>query len=799
MKTRAHLKYAFFLLTAALFYCRDWIFSGRPLLEIGGDLEQTYYSSLVYFHEWVRRGVFPLWNTLSLCGQPYGFHSVSRFDFYHWAAFFLDPLDAFSLVRFLALFLNGLCFYLFLVRKSVSRFGACLGALVWMITMGRSVESGLFLLPLSFLLADRYAASFKKADFVALTAALVLFLLNANPQHFLYDAIFLVAYLLTQFRPVKIKVLFLPFFFAGGLCLFHFVPQLELALHSSRHLWNEVQALSPVYLPTAVFPKWFESPSRPDLNFMVPRLLEKIYSRVPILDHTHSFAPLPYMGLFSVFAVWTSWGCWKRKASGGAAFFLAGAGTVLVFLMLNPLLDGVFFRFIPLVSGMTNVVRLFDVYRFCLAALCGIAFDDRVRHANEGHLKKMAAAWGALVGLFFAGLFVLRLMVFRTKDALVQTLGAYLEKSAASNLFIGDPAAFKNRRIGDFFDFLNQATSVSNPHLIGPICFTAALFILFFIYAKKIIGERPLWGLLTMFVLIDLGGVSGFTMPSVSRAEMSRYQPVADFLLRDKDLFRVLSVEDGKTSFSRMFLRPETNVSYGIATPDGYEQLYQERYVRFYARLSQRDRDPVSILHATETFNRSLADFANCKYLLTSAANPVLDGKEGYRKIYEGFSHKIYLNEKAMPRAFVARHLHYARNRQEAEDFINAPAEKLKDTVVLEGAPELGEEAAGDPSSVNVCVYRPDFVRIRTDLSRPGFLVLSDVYYPGWKAVVDGGRVPIYWAQTAFRAVLLDRGRHTVEFIYEPLSLKIGAGLSLFFLLGLGFYLARIDSRYVRV
>jgi uncharacterized membrane protein YfhO len=55
-------------------------------------------------------------------------------------------------------------------------------------------------------------------------------------------------------------------------------------------------------------------------------------------------------------------------------------------------------------------------------------------------------------------------------------------------------------------------------------------------------------------------------------------------------------------------------------------------------------------------------------------------------------------------------------------------------------------------------------------------LVVSDTYYPGWKAFVNGKETKIYRADYAFRAIPLDAGTHRVEFIYDPISLKLGAG-----------------------
>jgi hypothetical protein len=73
---------------------------------------------------------------------------------------------------------------------------------------------------------------------------------------------------------------------------------------------------------------------------------------------------------------------------------------------------------------------------------------------------------------------------------------------------------------------------------------------------------------------------------------------------------------------------------------------------------------------------------------------------------------------------------------------------------------------------------------LKVKASENVMLVLSDTYYPGWKVWVDGRPEKIYQANYAFRAVPLHAGIHQVKFVYDPLSLKLGAGVSLLGILG---------------
>ena len=65
----------------------------------------------------------------------------------------------------------------------------------------------------------------------------------------------------------------------------------------------------------------------------------------------------------------------------------------------------------------------------------------------------------------------------------------------------------------------------------------------------------------------------------------------------------------------------------------------------------------------------------------------------------------------------------------------------------------------------------------------PGYLVIADVWYPGWQASVDGNPVPVMRANYLFKAVPVPNGEHEVTVVYQPRVLYLGAGLS-----GLAFF-----------
>ena len=55
-----------------------------------------------------------------------------------------------------------------------------------------------------------------------------------------------------------------------------------------------------------------------------------------------------------------------------------------------------------------------------------------------------------------------------------------------------------------------------------------------------------------------------------------------------------------------------------------------------------------------------------------------------------------------------------------------------------------------------------------------GFVFLSDTYYPGWKATIDGKKTRLYRANYCFRAVKVEKGDHLIEMRFLPKSFVIG-------------------------
>jgi hypothetical protein len=143
---------------------------------------------------------------------------------------------------------------------------------------------------------------------------------------------------------------------------------------------------------------------------------------------------------------------------------------------------------------------------------------------------------------------------------------------------------------------------------------------------------------------------------------------------------------------------------------------------------------------------------------------------------------RMYANEEALPEAFVVHQARIIEDKDARLDALRNPSFDPRSEVILSEPPAAASSKAGSEAMEQAPrIFRraPDRIVINVALAQPGFLVLTDTYYPGWRATVDGAVTEILAANHAFRAVELEAGDHTVMLEYVPLSFQLGAWLTL--------------------
>ena len=157
-----------------------------------------------------------------------------------------------------------------------------------------------------------------------------------------------------------------------------------------------------------------------------------------------------------------------------------------------------------------------------------------------------------------------------------------------------------------------------------------------------------------------------------------------------------------------------------------------------------------------------------------------------FQRVHSG-DVKIYRALDTLPRAYLVGQTTLVPDDAEALAALADVAFEPADKVVL-FEPEITSaglsdelqsiESAASTGRVTVNSYEPERIALQVDLPAPGVLVLSDSWYPGWRATVDGQPVPMLRANLLFRAVVVPAGVHDVIFEFEPMARRAWRVLS---------------------
>lgn len=235
----------------------------------------------------------------------------------------------------------------------------------------------------------------------------------------------------------------------------------------------------------------------------------------------------------------------------------------------------------------------------------------------------------------------------------------------------------------------------------------------------------------------------------------------------------------------------------GVESPRGYNPLDVRHYRQF---IGYAIGDPTPVLGLSPVAQPVLPNFVvghpklfdllNVRFLVAAAAH---DPGAGWTAVTRDPAppvvpalppnppphlppHVVYERASAFPRAWVVPE---ARAMPAGGEFDVLVAADLRRVVLVATDRPLPPPATTTPTA-RVVEYRPNRVRVALDGDGDGggWLVLADVWYPGWTSRIDGADVPVERANHAFRGVPLPAGAREVEFRFEPRSCRFGGWIS---------------------
>lgn len=256
-------------------------------------------------------------------------------------------------------------------------------------------------------------------------------------------------------------------------------------------------------------------------------------------------------------------------------------------------------------------------------------------------------------------------------------------------------------------------------------------------------------------VLFELGNVTDYWLPASADRVHNPY------LYKLASHFDVARYIKSQGEFAR-FTYDDKEIPYNIGDWYGIEAF------NAYAASVP------SNLWAHEVFSQRVQDILGIRYYLGKAPS-----RPDQREVFHGQAGvNVYENPKAFPRVWSVHGARKVVGEKQARELLANPSFDARHEVFLigENPPRLGS-CEGD--EVWMPHHEPNVLRIQAQMQCRGMVILTDTWFPGWYATVDGKRAKIERAYGVVRGVVVDPGNHTIEMRYRPLSVYIGAGLSL--------------------
>ena len=275
------------------------------------------------------------------------------------------------------------------------------------------------------------------------------------------------------------------------------------------------------------------------------------------------------------------------------------------------------------------------------------------------------------------------------------------------------------------------------------VLFLFLSLVVVFLRTKKVLSINSLAFFSVMLVFVDLFNFGhNFNQSKVSPRQFYPLHTTAVRYLRKeskKETFRTSAIAG-----NQLILRRNSGNIYWFGLIEGYTPLKIKRYSEILQIPDDRKLDLLNVKY---------------KFNLTEGGGAQLVSNGGY-----------------MPRVFMVYKYTLAQEEDSILGMLSEEKFDYLNEVILEEDPGLAnaEKEKHPVYKVENQIFGVNSISLKVQTSDPGFLVLSEIYNPGWQAYIDGKAVKIYRADYTLRAIPIEKGAHRVEMFYNPRSFRIG-------------------------
>ncbi len=693
-----------------------------------GDVPMLVYPFLAFARERLLEGTFPLWTAAINAGQPFfAAYQSAVLSPLTWVTLAVPLPQATVVIAAMRLLVGGAGMFVFLRGLGLSAGAAIIGGLgyllnpftlVWLEHPPGGVPP---FLPWMLHAAGRCADGTRFGP-AALSLATALVLVAGHPHTGLFCAALAGAYGLCsaiaggkrRWRRALVVVIALALGVATA--AIQILPFLEYFSMSRGAQWRTVHDLNPYHAPAAAI-----------IAGLVPNFFGDHHSGnyAGPLNYLEQviYAGIPVLVLAGVAMTPPDRG-WRTR-------FFAGAACLALLVVygapgINHLVSA-----LPLVKGAT-LTRMPIVAIASLIVLAAIGADRLNRDAGPVHPQRAVATATAVVVLIGALI------------AVALTLGRSLLTRGA-------------------------LTSYTTHWSLWALWLAAGTGLVVAARARRVLSPGWTASAIASLLAIDLFVFAWGFHGMLPRDRVFPVTPEIATIRSDSGIFRVLGVKGA--------LMPNSAMVYGLQDIRAYDGLG----VAWYAELLDVALTFVQAhqLHEAHRADSPILDLLNVRYLL---APPDFEPPpDRYVRLPHTRS-PVYRSLTEHPRTFLVDG-YAVLSGNAARRALRDHLVDVRRQVILEvdpshdARPEPAASAA-EVGEARLMGYEHERVVIETRAPGARMLVLTDVFFPGWTATVDGRPADIVRANFAFRAVRVPAGDHRVVFEYAPASFRIGAAIS---------------------
>lgn len=435
------------------------------------------------------------------------------------------------------------------------------------------------------------------------------------------------------------------------------------------------------------------------------------------------------------------------------------AGTIFSILLswgknFMPLTD-FFIDYVPMYNKFRTVSSILVVAEFCIPLLAALAVKEIVQKPEtvKNNMRFLYISWGLTGGI--ALLFAIVPKLF------FPSFISSSEMQALQSL----PVEHVQMVTGNLTDMRVAMFTADAWRSVFIIAVGTALLWLFI--NKKIKAGWAVGAVLAL-CLSDMWSVNkrylndGDFTPKSNEQQMFAQTPADQYILQDTTpYYRVLNMatstfNDGVTPYYH-----KTVGGYHAAKLRRYNDLIQVHLTGEMKALQQDIIRTQGTMDSVNADGYKVLNMLNAKWIIM----PTQGGTVPVENTY------------AMGNAWFVDNIRFVDNADEEIDALaaidlrrQAVADKKFESF-LQG---FSVSPADSASTVMLTDYDSNFITYHVDAKKDELAVFSEIYYPrGWQITIDGQPAQMLRANYTLRALPIPAGTHTVEFRFEPASIKV--------------------------